>query len=185
MRGHVRKRGLTWSYVIELPRQEDDKRRQKWVSGFATRKDAEAALNVAKARLQAGVYVAPTRQTFGDYLTKDWLPAIEPTVRPSTFESYARNVRVHVVPGVGGVRLSSLDAGSLNKLYAGLAIYGRAVGMPGGLSPRSVHYIHTIIHRALRDAVRWDRLARNVADAADPPRQRASARREIHAWDAT
>ena len=42
MRGHVRKRGKTWSYVIELPRREDSKRNQKWVSGFATRKEAEA-----------------------------------------------------------------------------------------------------------------------------------------------
>jgi integrase len=69
-------------------------------------------------------------------------------------------------------------------LYAELVTNGRAIGKPGGLSPRSVHYIHTIIHRALRDAVRWDRLARNVADSADPPRQHANAKREIHAWDA-
>ena len=181
MRGHVRKRGKTWSYVIELPRREDSKRNQKWVSGFATRKEAEAALTTAQARLQAGIYVAPTRQTFGDYLASDWLPAIKGTIRPATYESYDRNLRLHVIPRIGGVRLSALDAGSLNSLYAELSAVGR-VKKPGGLSARTVHYIHTIIHRALRDAVRWDRLARNVADAADPPRQRSAERREIHAW---
>ncbi|CAN5652834.1 hypothetical protein BH24ACT4_BH24ACT4_07080 [soil metagenome] len=38
-----------------------------------------------------------------------------------------------------------------------------------GLKPRTVRYVHTILHAALKDAVRWNRLARNVADAADPP----------------
>lgn len=182
MRGHVRKRGKTWSYVIELPRREDDKRNQKWVSGFDTRKEAESALNTAKAKLQGGSYVAPTRQTVADYLDNDWLPAIRSTIRPSTYESYARNVRLHVVPRIGGVRLSQLDAGALNTLYAELAASGRAWGKPGGLAPRTVQYIHSIIHRALKDAVRWDRLARNVADAADPPRVTAATQREIQAW---
>jgi len=33
-----------------------------------------------------------------------------------------------------------------------------------------VAYVHVIIHRALRDAVKWERLARNPADPADPPK---------------
>ncbi|MBV9060589.1 MAG: hypothetical protein JOZ09_15755 [Pseudonocardiales bacterium] len=32
-----------------------------------------------------------------------------------------------------------------------------------------MRYIHTILHRAFKDAIRWGRLARNPADAADPP----------------
>src|SRR5690606_21143177 len=41
----------------------------------------------------------------------------------------------------------------------------------------------TILHRAFKDAVRWGRLARNPADAADPPRagQKSDG---VHAWDA-
>ena len=38
-----------------------------------------------------------------------------------------------------------------------------------GLSPRTVRYIHTILHAALKDALRWNRVVRNVADAATPP----------------
>ena len=32
MRGHVRKRGSSWTAVVELPR-ENGKRRQRWLSG--------------------------------------------------------------------------------------------------------------------------------------------------------
>ena len=44
-----------------------------------------------------------------------------------------------------------------------------------GLS-RTVRYIHSIIHAALKDAMRWNRVARNVADAATPPPTRLDAR---------
>jgi Phage integrase, N-terminal SAM-like domain len=48
----------------------------------------------------------------------DWLKAIESTLRPSTFESYERNMCNHVVPYIGAVRLMKVDAGVLNGLYA-------------------------------------------------------------------
>jgi integrase len=48
-----------------------------------------------------------------------------------------------------------------------------------GLSNRTVRYVHTIIHAALRDALRWNRVTRNVADAATPPPE-ASTRRGRH-----
>jgi integrase len=46
-----------------------------------------------------------------------------------------------------------------------------------------VNYIHNISHRAFKDAVRWGRLARNPADAADPPPggQKSDT---VEAWDA-
>jgi integrase len=48
-----------------------------------------------------------------------------------------------------------------------------------GLSNRSVRYVHTIIHAALRDALRWNRVTRNVAAAATPP-PRGSTKRGRH-----
>jgi len=43
--------------------------------------------------------------------------------------------------------------------------------------------VHAILHRALKDAVRWGRLSRNPIDAADPPRVNGSAR-ELKTWTA-
>lgn len=51
-----------------------------------------------------------------------------------------------------------------------------------GLDPRTVAYVHVILHRAFKDAVRWGRLTRNPADAADPPRT-ASKAAEMTTWD--
>jgi integrase len=82
------------------------------------------------------------------------------------------------------VQLRRIDAGMLNGLYADLLANGKQSNGGGGLSPRSVRYVHTIVHRAFRDAVRWGRITRNPADAADPPRAAATARPTMTTWTA-
>jgi integrase len=57
----------------------------------------------------------------------------------------------------------------LNTAYGEMIESGRCDGT-GGLSPRSVRYCHAVIRHALADAVRWNLLVRNVADAANSPR---------------
>jgi len=182
VRGSVVKRGNGYTVVVELDRDPvTGKRRQKWHSGYRTKRDAERALIELTASVHGGTYVEPSRQTLADYLT-DWLAAIEPTVRPATHHSYARNLRLHVAPTLGTVPLRKVDAGQLNALYAALLVTGRRSHPGGGLSPRTVRYVHTILHRAFRDAVRWGRLTRNPADAADPPRAGASTRPVMTTW---
>lgn len=43
---------------------------------------------------------------------------------------------------------------------------------------------HTMLHAALKDAMRWSRVARNVADAADPPSPGSSRSARPAAWAA-
>jgi integrase len=183
MRGSVVKRGASYSVVVDLDRDPaTGKRRQKWHSGYRTRRDAERALAEMVDAVNRGSYVPKTRQTVGEFAT-EWLAAITPTVRPATHYSYKRNLRLHVEPYIGTAALVSVDAGTLNGLYAALLASGRKNQAGGGLSPRSVRYVHTIVHRMLKDAVRWGRLARNAADAADPPRS-ASSHAEMLTWTA-
>ena len=168
MRGHIRKRGGTWAVVVELPRSADGPRRQKWCGGYKTRRDASHALTELLARLDNGTYVEPNKQSLGDYLD-EWTAAIRTTVRASTWRSYRTNIEAHVKRRIGDLPLRSVSPVRLNALYAELLDAGREDGR-GGLSPRTVRYTHAIVHRALRDAVRWGRIARNPADLADPPR---------------
>jgi hypothetical protein len=60
---------------------------------------------------------------------------------------------------------------ALSELYAELLLSSRRVGA-GGLSPRTVQYVHRILTHAFGDAVRWGFLARNPATPVDPPRVR-------------
>jgi integrase len=180
-RGSVIKRGASWSVKLELERDPvTGKRRQKWHSGYRTKREAERARVELLAKLDAGVYIEPSKVTLAEFL-EEWLATIAPTVRDSTHYSYERNVRLHVTPYIGRVRLDRVDAGILNGLYAKLLAEGRR-DRPGGLSPRSVTYVHTIVGRAFRDAIRWGRLVRNPTDAADPPRASDADSRGPQSW---
>ncbi|MGH9015360.1 MAG: tyrosine-type recombinase/integrase [Acidimicrobiia bacterium] len=175
----------TWWFVVDVPPGPDGRRRQAKRRGFRTKAEAQAALDDLRVAGRQRAYVAPARQRLSDYLAQDWLPAIKASVEASTWASYERYLRLHVIPRIGGLRLESVDASTLNRLYGDLLERGRLDGKPGGLSPRTVRYIHAILGRALRDAVRWSRIVRNPAETAAPPsagRARAQAP-ETRAWD--
>jgi integrase len=163
MRGHVRKRGSTWTVVYDEGYNEHGKRRQRSKGGFHTRREAQAFLSDTLSRLGDGSYAAPSKTTLAEYLTTEWLPAVEATLRPTSFRNYSGTVRRHVVPRIGQVRLQALSGGHLNGLYRELE--------QAGLSVSTRRLTHAVLHRALRDAVRWGRLVRNPADMADPPAQ--------------
>ena len=181
-RGSIVKRGGTYSVKVELdPDPVTGRRRQRWHSGYRTKKEAERARVDLLGKLDSGEYVEHARQPLGAYVD-DWLTAIEPTVRESTFYSYARNLRLHVVPYLGAMPLTKVDAGALNGLYATLLATGRKDGHHehAGLSPRSVRYVHTILHRALKDAVRWG--GSPVTRAMQPTRREAGRVHRRRSW---
>jgi integrase len=179
-RGSVRQStNRSWYFVVDTTPAGALKREQTRRRGYATRRAAQAALTRTLRDLADRTYVAPARQTFSDYLNATWLPAITSTVRASTLDSYARNIRIHVAPkSIATVPLQQLEAPALNALYADLL----AGTSRRALSPRSVAYIHTILHRALRDAVRWNLIVRNPAGMADPPKARPSDRVSARTW---
>jgi integrase len=124
--------------------------------------------------------VAKRREPIVASFLEQWLSAIENTVRPSTFSGYRAHVRLHLVPHLGKMPLSKVDAPALNAMYAALSANGSATG--GSLSVATVRRAHATIHRALRDAVRWGLLTDNPADRCDPPRLRVGL--EMTTWTA-
>jgi integrase len=167
------------------------KRQQLRRRGFKTKKEAAAAETAALADIQRGTYVRPSKHTVAEFLA-EWIEAVRPTVRPSTWASYERNLRIHVVPRIGDYQLQHVDAGIIARLYSGLLADGHRgrrtanEDMPPpakGLSPRTVAYIGTILHRAFGDAVAWGRILHNPTDAVKRPKV-PSASSTVTAWDA-
>ncbi len=190
MQGHIRKRIYTtksgketinWYVVVDLGRDTNNKRRQKWHGGFRTRKEAEMARTKIVGDLHSGAYTEPTKLTLREWVEDKWLPTVRTQVKPSTFDSYQRNIHLHVLPTLGGRSLVDIGPGQLNTLYVDLLERGRRNG-PGGLSPKTVHYIHTMVHKALADAVDAGLVAANSAARAKPPRPRSAAPKELRFW---
>jgi integrase len=163
--------------------RETEERRRETKAGFATRKECVAAMHKLLVAVEEKSYTAPTKASVKEYLVKEWLPAVKSTIRPSTYNSYVQHVECHIVPHIGTVKLQKLSGSQVNALYAKLAESGTKNGKKG-LSAITIHHVHACLHKALKDAVRWGRIARNPLDSADPPRKNGDGSTEMKTWTA-
>ncbi len=170
-----------WYVVIDIGRDLDGKRRQKWHGGFSTRADAEAHRVALVAELDAGTYTEPSVVTVDEWVNGGWWVLLEDRVKPSTAAAYRANLRHHVLPSLGRVRLTSLRAEHLNRLYTRLLQNGRTDGK-GGLSAHTVRNVHVIIRLILRDACAAGLIGRNAAELATPPHRRSPRTAPMRFW---
>jgi integrase len=137
----------------------DGKRR--YVSG-KNKEEARAKLRTARGEAERGLVSEGGNVALSDYL-KRWLnDSVRGSVKPVTHDSYEMLVNNHVVPPLGNLRLSKLTPAHLQGFYRSK--------LDAGLSPRTVQYLHVVLHRALKQALRWGLVTRNVAEAVDPPK---------------
>lgn len=88
-------------------------------------------------------------------------------------------MRLYVRPFLGPITLQKLTPAQVQALYGDL-LAGN--GTRAAISPRSVRYVHVILHRALKEAVGLGLVSRNVTDAVSPPK---AVRPPIRSWDVT
>ena len=167
MAENVGRRGASWFFRIDLPPGLDGKRRQKRVGGFATEREARRALAQAKLDADAGRLRYAARRTVGE-LAQEWLDAVGPNRKASTFSNWDRLMRAYVVPRIGHVRLDRLSPAHIQRLYSELRRSGAHGGKP--LSGTQVRNIHGVLHNALNYAVRVGYISHNPSDAIDKPR---------------
>jgi integrase len=108
----------------------------------------------------------------GEYLL-EWLDRRATQLRPTTVHSYRQLITAYLLPRLGERRLGALDRRSLESLYASLLTSGGRRGRR--LSARTVTYVHTLLHRALQDAVIDGLLVANPAQLARPPKRHLDA----------
>jgi integrase len=174
MRGFTRKRGKTWTALWDQYDPATGRRQQKSKGGFRTQKEAQQHLATVITRVAEGTYVEPSKQPLARFLQDEWLPSIKNTVRPLTSARYRHVVEKHVATrDIGSVPLRALSGAHLTALYVELE--------EAGLSVASRRAAHTALSRALSDAVRWGKLPRNPAKAADPP---SLASTRVQSWTA-
>jgi integrase len=181
MRGSTKRRGASWYATWDLEPEDlgadpvtgnrRQRRRQRSKGGFRTRKDAERFVRETVAAVDAGTFIEPSRQPLGDFLEREWLPAVEGRLRPLSIRTYRQAIRVHIVPRIGSTPLQRLSPGTLNGFYRELA--------EAGLSVASRRIVHSVLRKALGDGMRWGKLQRNPASLADPP---AKGRSRAQSW---
>ncbi len=156
-------RGVSFKLKFELPADANGERRTayKTLRGVS-RADAENKLAELLGQVGKGVDINAGKQTVGEWCEL-WLKEYVPPVSQRTFESYAENLRVYVIPEIGNQPLAILSPLHIERLYNQL---GRR------LAPSTIGGIHRTLFQCLKDAKRLRVVADNPA--ADVRRRRAN-----------
>lgn len=170
MRGNIRQRAKnSWTITIELPKDEiTGKRKQKYYTVRGNKKEAEKFLTEKLRELDTGILIDTNKMRFGDYLDY-WKEKTFVNLEITTAEGYIQKIDKHIKPYLANIYLESLKPLHLQNFYEEKLKNGKLDGK-GGLSARTVLSIHRIIHSALEQAVKWQLVIRNVADAVEPPK---------------
>ncbi len=125
-----------------------------------TRQEVSEKLTKAMADRDGGLVYDAGSMSVGEYLN-GWLKdSLRGTVRASTVERHEINVRVHIVPTLGRLKLKALTPANVRGLHR--------EKLDAGLSPATVRKIHSTLHKALAQAVADGLLPRNAADVKAP-----------------
>ncbi len=102
-------------------------------------------------------------------------------VKPRTLEIYKTDIRVHIKPALGAIRLESLNTQTIQSFYNKLAKEGREIRRKdkkgkitvtkAPMSAKSIKNIHGVLHKALQQAVLIGSLRFNPTEACTLPRQ--------------
>ena len=76
--------------------------------------------------------------------------------------SYRGIIENHIAPAIGGAQLAKLAPNHVQGMYAKLE--------SDGASAYTRRLVHAVLHRALKQALRWGMIGRNPVDAVDAPR---------------
>lgn len=181
MRGSIRKQGTnSWEVRVYIPDPVTGKAKRRSFTVRGTKRDAQRERAKIVAEVLDGTYKDVSDQPVAVF-TQTWLDTIEPTIRANTHDSYSWLVAAYVVPALGDIAIGKVTPQQLNKLYADLLASGGDKGQ--GLSTRTVRYVHTVLHRMFKDAVRWGHIAINPVDQADPPKVKRSTKKKEWSQD--
>ncbi|HYT81777.1 MAG TPA: tyrosine-type recombinase/integrase, partial [Actinomycetota bacterium] len=169
MRGHVRKR-RTWEFIVDIGLHPVTGRsRQKSKSGFATKKEAESALQELIRYVDAGGDPSPERIGLTDYLHR-WLDHQRTRgIRSRTLDGYEGYIRREIVPAIGRLELVKVRPGHIRAVLATM--------QHRQLSPATIAQARSVLGSALRQAVADGFIPANPVAAVKRPRVQ---RRELH-----
>jgi integrase len=127
-----------------------------------TQQEAIKAVRKANQDKDQGIIFPTEDQSLSAFLT-NWLQdTVRQRVRERTHIRYRQLIELQVLPVLGNIKLQKLSPQHLQKLYN--------QKLEEGYAPQTVKHIHRVLHRALKDALRWQLVSRNVCDAVDAPR---------------
>ena len=168
MSGSIRERGINcWEMRVFLGTDPLSGRKRyatRTVRGSRTEAQRELLIFAAVANVAP---IVGARSTVADLLER-WFVAASPNWAPTTVRSVRSIISCQLLPGLGSIRVRELTTVDIDEFYGRLRTDGRHDGK--ALSVGAVRRVHSVLHRVLAQAMRWDWIWINPASNASPPR---------------
>jgi integrase len=124
-------------------------------------KEVEKKLAEARGDAARGIVTDDQNLSVREYLDRWMNDAVRGAIRESTFSREKYLLTNHIKPSIGRIKLGNLNALHLQGLYR--------ERLNSGLSGSTVQKMHHVVHKALDQAVKWNLILRNPADAVKAP----------------
>ena len=134
-----------------------------------TQKEVREKMQAAAVEVNTGTYTPPAKMTVGQWLDI-WQAEYLGNVKPRTVDLYTGNIRNHIRPALGAIKLSELRPHTVQAFINGLQ----------GLSTGSIRIVYRVLHIALEKAVKLDYIPKNPSNYCVLPKDE---KKEIHPLD--
>ncbi len=136
-----------------------------------TQAEVRKKLTAKVQEVDMGIFSAPNKLTVGAWLD-EWATNYLGGVKPSTVDQYCYQIRVHLRPTLGSVKLEALSAPMIQKVYN--------EKLREGLSAKSIRNVNGVLHAAMKQALKMGLIRVNPCDSVVLPRVE---KKEIHPLD--
>lgn len=124
-----------------------------------TQREVREKMQAAAANARTGRCAAPSRRTLGGWLD-EWFSGFLCGAKPATRSIYANNIKNHIKPALGALRLDELRTEAVQQF----------IGDMQGLAPASVRLAYKVLRQSLAKAVTLGYIEKNPADGCALPR---------------
>ena len=122
-----------------------------------TQKEVREKMQAATVAVDSGTYIQPERMTVSEWLDI-WTAEYLGGVKPNTVRIYRNNVKKHIKPALGAVRLPKLRP------------HDTGFYQPAESCPASVRLAYKVLYQALKKAVALHYIPQNPAEGCTLPR---------------
>lgn len=161
-----------WQGDISLGYDQHGKRRRETVYG-RTQREVREKIDRLKREVGSGSY-SNTKLTLAEYLDK-WHAEGSRNWEPRTIELYRGYIDKHIVPRIGDIKLAKLAPLHVQNMVGEIADRGTF---------STANKCRRLLFSALKQAVRWQLVPRNVVEAVDPVKE-PKVEREIWTHEQT
>ena len=161
----------TWQGAVTIGRDRNGKQKRKYFYG-KTRNEVSKKLNMVINELNNRTFIDNSTNPTMRMWLHTWLWEYKKnSIKPKTFEQYETILRIHAMPTIGDIKVLNLKPEHLQKIYNNM--------YENGISARTVHILNTVLHGALKQAVKNNLASRNVTEAVSLPKAKTKEMRVL------